>query len=110
MGKKGDKLTGAASVSAETLQAKLIPLGDIRLRKMFGGYGIFEEDTMFALVDSVGVIFLKVDENNLKRFEEAGANKHGRMPYYQIPVAVLADEALLREWAQTSITIARHAK
>lgn len=110
MGTKGDKLTDASSLSAERLQQDLAQLGDIRIRKMFGGYGVFEEKTMFALVDSQGRIFFKADDSNIKLFEEAGSAKHARMPYYQVPDAVRNDERALQEWAQTSITVSRNAK
>jgi len=110
MGTKGDKLTGVADKSAQELQEGLTPLGDIRIRKMFGGYGVFEEDSMFALVDSQGSIFFKVDETNVQLFEAVGSQKHGRMPYYQVPEHVLEDEKVLQEWAQTSITISKKTK
>jgi len=32
------------------------------------------------------------------------------MPYYQLPEDVLTDESTLREWAQTSILVAKKAK
>jgi hypothetical protein len=51
MGTKGAELTNAASTSADRLQADLSGLGEISIRKMFGGYGVFESGTMFALVD-----------------------------------------------------------
>ena len=109
MGKKGDKLTSVSSLSAENLQQNLSDLGDIHLRKMFGGHGVFEAGTMFALVDKSGDIFFKVDETNLKMYEEAGARKHGRMPYYQIPEEALTDENTLKKWAEISILIAKKA-
>ncbi len=110
MGTKGAKLTGEASTSAERLQLALSPLGEISTRKMFGGYGVFESGTMFALVDSQGDIFFKADSTNLERFEEAGSTKHGRMPYYRVPDTVLDDEHALHEWAQSSIEVSRSAK
>ena len=110
MAKKGDKLTGASSISAEKLQRSLSGLGDIRIRKMFGGYGVFEENTMFALVDSEGGIFFKADDTNIKLFEKANSTKHGRMPYYRVPDVVLGDESVLHEWAHSSITVSRKAK
>ena len=69
MGTKGDKLTGASSLSAEELQDRLMPLGDIRIRKMFGGYGIFENKAMFALINSEGDVYFKVhrEGHNLDR-------------------------------------------
>jgi DNA transformation protein len=110
MGTKGEKLTNASTIAAENLQNRLSPLGDIRIRKMFGGHGVFIKDKMFALVDSKGGIFFKVDDTIVTLFEEAGSNKHGRMPYYQVPAKVLADEKILQEWAQSSITVAKNVK
>jgi TfoX/Sxy family transcriptional regulator of competence genes len=43
-------------------------------------------------------------------FEDANSKKHARMPYYQVPDAVLEDENTVLEWAQTSILVARKAK
>jgi DNA transformation protein len=110
MGQKDAKLTNASTEAAEDLQDKLRPLGDVTIRKMFGGYGVFESGKMFALVDSGGAVFLKADDTNRSRFEEAGCQKHGRMPYFQVPENVLADEADLQEWARTSLQVARQAK
>ncbi len=109
MGTKGEKLTNASTVSAEKLIDSLFPLGEISSRKMFGGHGVFIEDKMFALVDSNGIMFFKVDETNVKMYEEAGSGKHGRMPYYQVPEKVISDDSILHKWAQASIDIARKA-
>jgi len=103
-------MSDESSKSAERLQDNLFPLGDVRLKKMFGGHGIFMEDTMFALVDKAGTIFFKVDETIIKMYEDVGSTKHMRMPYYQVPDEVLADEKTLQEWAQKSITVAKSAK
>ena len=42
MGEKGAKMTGAAADFAAAVVQDLAPLGDVRERKMFGGFGIFE--------------------------------------------------------------------
>jgi DNA transformation protein len=76
---------------AERLLDELTPLGDVTTKKMFGGYGVFEDAVMFALVDSSGGAFLRADETTAARFEEAGSEAHGRMPYWRIPHAVLDD-------------------
>ena len=36
-------------------------LGEVRVRRMFGGAGVYAHDVMFALIDD-DVIYLKVDE------------------------------------------------
>ena len=107
MGEKGAKLTSESSKSAEEIQNRLSNLGDISVKKMFGGYGIFEESKMFALIDSQGNIFFKVDDTNLASYEDAGSEKHFRMPYYSVPEDVLRDDAILEEWARASIKIAK---
>jgi DNA transformation protein len=110
MGEKGAKLSQDASDICERMVQDLAPLGDVSSRKMFGGYGVFESDAMFALIDSKGGVFLKVDDTNRARFESVGAKKHGRMPYYQPPSEVFEDDELLRDWASASITIAHASK
>ncbi|MCJ7715222.1 MAG: TfoX/Sxy family protein, partial [Anaerolineales bacterium] len=89
MGEKGDLLANLGTLTAEKFQETVGGLGSIRIKKMFGGYGVFEEDTMFALVDKDGNIFLKADDNNRHFFEDAGSIKHGRMPYFNVPEQIL---------------------
>ena len=110
MGDKGGKLSQDASAACENVVEILKPIGDVTSKKMFGGYGIFESGAMFALVNSQGQVHLKVDDSNQSRFETAGSEKHGRMPYYQVPAEVLGDDDLLIEWARISIDIAHAAK
>ena len=110
MGEKGAKLSSDATQSYERVIESLHPLGDMTGKKMFGGYGIFESGTMFALVNPEGKVFFKVDQANRWRFEEVGADRHGRMPYYGVPDAILQDEGSLFEWARESIKLAHKSK
>ncbi len=103
MGKKGARLTAEASEAAAEFSSRIMPLGDISTKKMFGGHGVFEGGKMFGLVDSSGVVFLKATDSNRGRFERAGADAHGRMPYYQIPMDVLDDDDLLLDWVRGAI-------
>ena len=43
-------------------------------------------------------------------FEAAGAQPHGKMPYYEIPSAVLGDGDALLDWAGRALEAARNAK
>lgn len=110
MGQKGAKLTQEAVKASERLVDSLSALGEVNSRKMFGGYGIFESGAMFALITSEGKIHFKVDQSNRKRFEDAGAEKHGKMPYYEVPQSVLQNEQKLQEWARDSMDIAHTSK
>ena len=85
-------------------------LGDITYKKMFGGYGVFESGTMFALVPKECGVYLKAGQANTERFKESGANKHKRMPYYQIPEHVYKDDSQLLEWTREAIEVSKAAK
>lgn len=82
----------------------LKPVGGISGRAMFGGYGIFYEGAMFALI-SGAALYLKADNTNLPRFSEAGSRRFQRMPYYEVPVEVMENLPLLLEWAEDSIRV-----
>lgn len=110
MGAKGTKGSAAGQVAAETLVDDLQALGEITAKKMFGGFGVFLDGTMFAIVDSTGGCYLRSDPTSASRFEERGATRHARMPYWQIPESVRADEETLLSWAQESLAAARAAR
>ena len=105
-----DKDANIALRVVDMFIGRIKPLGDITYKKMFGGYGIFESGTMFALVPKDGGVYLKSGQANMARFEGAGANKHGRMPYYQIPEGVYKDDSQLMEWTREAIEVSKAAK
>ena len=107
MGEKGDKLTNSSVLATELLLEKLSPVTGISSKKMFGGHGIFHDGKMFGMVDSKGRCFLKTNDSNKHDYEELGAEKHSRMPYYLIPDAIINDNDKLLVWAQKSIDITK---
>ncbi len=95
-------------VSNEYLQyimQKLEPLGQVKSRAMFGGYGVFHEGMMFALIAD-DTLYFKVDDSNRVQYEQAGSTQFKPMPYYEVPAEVLEDTNSLHEWAHFSIGIA----
>lgn len=106
-GVKGDKLTEDSAITAASLEDKLSSIGDISVKKMFGGYGIFHKEKMFGIVDSKGQGYLKVDEENQRDYEENHCHKHGKMPYFSIPNTIFENEALLQEWAKKAMEITK---
>ncbi len=106
MADKGEPQSAAGAAAVERLLDDLVPCGDVTSRKMFGGYGVFHEGTMFAIVDGRGDAYLRADEPTSVSFEATGSSRHGTMPYWSIPEAVRCDDAQLVEWARRSITIA----
>ena len=86
---------------------KLAPLGTVTSRAMFGGYGIFHEGLMFALI-SDDTLYFKVADQNRDMYEKAGSTvfPHG-ISYWEVPAEVLEDDPKLQEWAAISIKIAQ---
>ena len=87
----------------------LSSLGGISSRSMFGGYGIFSEGNMFALI-SGATLFFKVDDSNISNYTNADSKQYKPMPYYEVPAALFEDVAKLQVWAQESIAIAASGK
>ena len=100
-------MTKAKDDYANYIVDKLSGIGDVSSRAMFGGYGIFKEGLMFALI-SDGVLYFKVDDSNRGMYEKAGSRKfpHG-ISYWEVPTEVFEDTARLYEWADISIGIAQ---
>ena len=88
---------------------KLLPIGGIKSRAMFGGYGIFHEGLMFALI-SEDTLYFKVNDSNRYSYEKAESKPfpHG-ISYWEVPTEVLEDNVKLHEWANISIQIAHEA-
>ncbi|MBN2364867.1 MAG: TfoX family protein [Calditrichaeota bacterium] len=78
---------------------------EIRVRKMFGGYGIFIREAMIGLV-SENILYLKADNQSSKKFEERGLRpftyfRKGRkvkLSYYQAPEETLEDREAMQKW------------
>lgn len=77
---------------------------------MFGGYGVFANGVMFALIDPDGVAHLRAGPDTQPRFEAAGSVKHARMPYWSIPAGIRNDSDALAQWATEALDVARAAK
>ncbi len=80
----------------------LAPLGGVSARAMFGGYGIYRDGLIFALI-SDDTLYLKADGALRAEFEAAGMAQFrplakGRplpLPYYEAPPDLLEDAEAL---------------
>lgn len=94
---------------------QLSEFGDVEVKRMFGGAGLFRDGLMFGKIGG-DVFRLKVDEHNQKEYEDKGMKpfysekKKKGMPYWEVPVDVLEDKILLAKWAQKSFAAAMRAK
>lgn len=80
--------------------------GPVQAPRMFGGYGIYHDGLMFALVAD-DVLYLKADAKSVSAFADKGLGpfeyeKNGKvvkMSYYLAPEAIFDDPEQAREWA-----------
>ena len=109
MGEKGSKASAEGDRYASLLVGNLAPIGDVTSKKMFGGHGLFHKGVMFGLIDPKGAAYLKADEKMASAMEKMGSYKHGRMPYYSLPLVALNSTKELLKLARKSIALAAKA-
>lgn len=80
----------------------------LKVRPMFGGYGLYMGQSFFGIVHK-GSLYFRTDEGSrpayLKKgsrpFNPKGAKELHR--YYEVPAEVLEDAGLLLEWARRAV-------
>ena len=111
--KKKDKARDASFVAF--VEEQLAPLGGVRSKSMFGGYGLYARDVFFACVDD-GRLYFRVDDTTRPLYEERGMGPFTPMPqmvmksYYEVPVEVIEDAAELARWAREAMAAAPKKK
>jgi DNA transformation protein and related proteins len=95
----------------------LSPLGSVRSKRMFGGWGLYVDELFIALI-AFERLFLKVDDTSRARFEAADCapfvyEAEGRrvvMSYWTAPDEALDSPALMQPWARMALQAALAAK
>lgn len=95
----------------------LAPLGALRSRRMFGGYGIYADEIFVAII-AFEQLWLKADAETAPRFIEAGCqpfryDKQGQlmsMAYYTAPEEAMESPALMQPWARLALAAALRAR
>lgn len=90
----------------------LTPLGAITARRMFGGYAVYCDCVVFALV-AHNVLYFKTDDGNRSDYEALGLqpfkpfdDKPTVMPYFPPPESALDDPDELMLWARPALAAA----
>ena len=107
------------SVSREFIdwvQELLAPLGQVVPRRMFGGYGLFLDGLMFAIVVD-DVVWFKTDAQNRERFVALGqppftyqrSGKPARLHFYRAPDDAFDAPHALMPWARSAFEAALRA-
>ena len=87
----------------------------VEWKRMFGGVGLYADETFFALIDD-DIVYFKVGDLNRADFESAGSrpfrpygDERVSMHYSELPVDVLEDAGELRTWIEKSLAVAKSA-
>lgn len=91
-------------------------IGPVRCKAMFGGYGIFLDGVMFALIAD-SVLYLKADkdletdftEKGLEQFTYSKKGKLFQMSYFQAPEETLENDREMNLWASKAYGAAKRA-
>ena len=89
------------------------PFGTVRPRRMFGGWGVYLDGLMFALV-SDDTLYLKADEMNRVEYEQAGCEafgytrkgKRATLNFFRAPEDAMESPELMLPWARTAYAAA----
>jgi DNA transformation protein len=94
------------------------PLGEVRAKAMFGGWGFYCDEHFFALIADE-ILYLKTDGETEAAFRAAGgapftyATKDGRsvsMAYWSAPEEAMESPHGMRPWARLALAAALRSK
>jgi DNA transformation protein len=92
-------------------------VGGLRIRAMFGGYGIYQGDCMFALIAD-DQLYFKVDGTTRDEFEAKGLRpftyiargKTMTLQYFEAPPEAFEEGEAMRSWVEIAYGAAVRAK
>lgn len=98
----------------EFIMDQLHGLPNIRSRRMFGAYGLYQGEYFFGIV-SGAVFYLKTNDVTRGKFIEAGmdcfrpSEKQVLKNYYEVPEMIIENPDELSEWVLDAVDVARGA-
>ena len=99
----------------------LSPLGSVRARRMFGGYGLYVDELFVALI-AFERLYLKADDSTRGSFVAAGCEpfvyetRKGEqtasvaLGYFSAPDEAMESPALMQPWARLALEAALRAR
>jgi len=87
---------------------QLRELDDIDARRMFGGFGLYRDETFFGIIHKDRVYF-KIDGSTVGEYRKRKMKpfrpnaKQTLKSYYQVPLEILEDAGQLCQWAVQAI-------
>lgn len=88
----------------------------ITSKRMFGGFGFYQNGTIFGLIIE-DKLYFKVGDSNKKDYEKYKSKQFsypvkGRkhlvaLPYWEVPIDILEDREEIRGWIEKAVSVAK---
>ena len=99
------------------VQDLLSGLSGVQARAMFGGWGIYKDGIIFAIIVD-DVLYFKVDESNQSQYHSRGSRpftyqsrgKPISISYWEVLADVIDDREAIMRWAEEAFRISRKKK
>lgn len=96
---------------------QLAPWANVTVKSMFGGFGVYRDGQIFAIVDD-DMLYFKVDDTNRADYESAGSEpftyetkgKTNSLSYWLVPSDIMDDQDALSEWAEKAYQVGLHSQ
>ena len=92
----------------------LSELAGVKAQAMFGGWGIYQDGVIFAIIVD-DQLYFKVGDTNKSKYQQHGSRpftyesrgKSISMSYWEVPADVMEDRDEIKRWAEESHQISR---
>jgi DNA transformation protein len=112
-----DDRVGKRSDFVEYVLELMAPAGPVQAKAMFGGHGLYRDETMFAIIVD-DTLYLKADDRTRGEFQALGLDpftyelpnrKIVSMSYFRAPDRAMDDPAYMKPWVDKAHEAARRA-
>lgn len=113
----GELAMARRSDFVELVAEQMAFVDGLRIRAMFGGYGVYQDDRMFALIVDDRLYF-KADAATRAAFEARGLSPFSYMArgkpvtlsYFEAPPEVFEEQQSMRDWVHKARAAAANAR
>ena len=91
---------------------QLAKLADLDCKRMFGGYGLYQDGTFFGIIFK-DQLYFKTSDASRPDYLKRGSGpfrpnaKQTLKTYFTVPAEILEDHGRLVEWAKTAVLAAK---
>jgi DNA transformation protein and related proteins len=100
----------------ELIEEQLLSLAGLSFRRLFSGFGLYADDTVFGLIHGEKLYFYTNDVSRVKYekfrrtvFTPPGSKKAMKR-YWEVPASIIENQRLLIDWALEAIEARRAEK